>query len=144
MTLNLLAHVLLMGLFMYLFLREIGAGVTGAAIARRLSAYQLDIALLANNRLRVIECKTRKFEPVPGGQVVNLDVRRRVEAVPLPGLPHLGSGISWTHDGRTVMATPNLEEGVVSVIDVASWKVVPSGLHFFPYDHSPVGLFVIE
>ncbi len=58
------------------------------------------------------------------GQVVNLDVRRRIETVPLPGLPHLGSGISWQRDGRLVMATPNLREGVVSVIDVASWKVV--------------------
>jgi mono/diheme cytochrome c family protein/DNA-binding beta-propeller fold protein YncE len=58
------------------------------------------------------------------GQVVNLDVRRRIASVPLPGLPHLGSGISWTRDGRTVMATPNLREGVVSVIDLDTWKVV--------------------
>jgi cytochrome c553/DNA-binding beta-propeller fold protein YncE len=58
------------------------------------------------------------------GQVVNLDVRRRVETVPLPGLPHLGSGISWQRDGRTLMATPNLKQGIVSVIDVQSWKVV--------------------
>jgi len=73
------------------------------------------------------------------GQVVSLDVRRRVETVPLPGLPHLGSGISWTRDGRTVMATPNLEEGVVSVIDVASWKVVKQiptpGPGFFMRSH---------
>jgi len=58
------------------------------------------------------------------GQVVNLDVRRRVETVPLPGLPHLGSGISWQRDGRTVMATPNLKQGIVSVIDVGSWQVI--------------------
>ena len=73
------------------------------------------------------------------GQVVNLDVRRRVETVPLPGLPHLGSGISWQRDGRTVMATPNLKEGVVSVIDVASWKVVKEiatpGPGFFMRSH---------
>ncbi len=56
------------------------------------------------------------------GQVVNLDVRRRVAEVPLPGLPHLGSGITWQREGRTVMATPNLQRGVVSVIDVQSWK----------------------
>jgi hypothetical protein len=57
-------------------------------------------------------------------QVVHLDVRRTVASFELPGLPHLGSGISWEREGRRVMATPNLREGVVSVIDVASWKVL--------------------
>jgi DNA-binding beta-propeller fold protein YncE/cytochrome c553 len=73
------------------------------------------------------------------GQVVNLDVRRRIETVPLPGLPHLGSGISWQREGRTVMATPNLRQGVVSVIDVGSWKVVKeiatNGPGFFMRSH---------
>jgi DNA-binding beta-propeller fold protein YncE len=58
------------------------------------------------------------------GQVVQLDVRRVIASVELTGLPHLGSGISWEWRGRRVMATPNLREGVVSVIDVADWKVV--------------------
>ncbi len=57
-------------------------------------------------------------------QVVHLDVRRAIARVPLSGLPHLGSGISWTWHGRRVMATPNLREGRVSVIDVDSWKIV--------------------
>ncbi|HLS87757.1 MAG TPA: cytochrome D1 domain-containing protein [Burkholderiales bacterium] len=58
------------------------------------------------------------------GQVVNLDVRRPVAKVDLPGLPHLGSGISWEREGRRVMATPNLREGLVSIIDMATWKTV--------------------
>lgn len=58
------------------------------------------------------------------GHVVNLDVRRAIATVDLPGLPHLGSGISWERGGRRVMATPNLREGVVSVIDVQTWKAV--------------------
>jgi len=58
------------------------------------------------------------------GQVVNLDVRRRVASVDLPGLPHLGSGISWDLDGRQVLATPNLKDGVVSVIDMQTWKTL--------------------
>jgi DNA-binding beta-propeller fold protein YncE len=58
------------------------------------------------------------------GQVVNLDVRRKIADVELPGLPHLGSGITWEMDGRTVMATPNLKAGVVSVIDMKTWKLV--------------------
>jgi cytochrome c553 len=58
------------------------------------------------------------------GQVVNLDVRRKIADVPLPGLPHLGSGITWEWQGRPVMATPNLKEAIVSVIDMRDWKLV--------------------
>ena len=58
------------------------------------------------------------------GQVVNLDVRRRIATVDLPGLPHLGSGITWDWQGRPVFATTNLRQGVVSVVDMKTWKVV--------------------
>lgn len=58
------------------------------------------------------------------GQVVHLDVRRAIASVDLPGLPHLASGITWERDGRRVLATPNLREALVSVIDVADWKTV--------------------
>ena len=73
------------------------------------------------------------------GQVVHLDVRRAIATLDLPGLPHLGSGISWERDGRRVMATPNLREGVVSVIDVQTWKPVAqvptAGPGFFLRSH---------
>jgi len=73
------------------------------------------------------------------GQVVNLDVRRKIADVALPGLPHLGSGITWDLDGRTVMATPNLKQGVVTVIDMKSWKTVKEiqtlGPGFFMRSH---------
>jgi len=58
------------------------------------------------------------------GQVVNLLVGRKIADVPLPGLPHLGSGISWERQGTTVLATPNLREGAISVIDLKTWKVI--------------------
>ena len=73
------------------------------------------------------------------GQVVNLDVRRKIADVTLPGLPHLGSGISWERDGTRVLATPNLKEGTVSVIDMRTWKVVKEiptlGPAFFMRSH---------
>jgi DNA-binding beta-propeller fold protein YncE/cytochrome c553 len=73
------------------------------------------------------------------GQVVHLDVRRKIVDVPLPGLPHLGSGISWTWNGRRVMATPNLKEGLVTVVDTKTWKVVKqiptNGPGFFMRSH---------
>jgi DNA-binding beta-propeller fold protein YncE len=58
------------------------------------------------------------------GQVVNLHVRRKIADLDLPGMPHLGSGITWDWQGRPVMATPNLKEGVVSVIDMKDWKTL--------------------
>ena len=57
------------------------------------------------------------------GVVVNLNVGREIAELPLPGMPHLGSGISWLRDGKRVMATPHLREGVLSVIDIEDWRV---------------------
>ena len=51
------------------------------------------------------------------GIVVNLNVGREIAELPLPGLPHLGSGISWMRDGVRVMATPHLREAKLSIID---------------------------
>jgi len=58
------------------------------------------------------------------GQVVNLLVGRKIKTIPLDGMPHLGSGISWQYQGRTVMASPNLRSGKVSIIDMDSWQTV--------------------
>lgn len=58
------------------------------------------------------------------GQVVNLDVRRKIASVDVPGMPHLSSGITWDWNGRPVLATPNLREGLVSIIDTRDWKVI--------------------
>jgi len=56
--------------------------------------------------------------------VVHMDVGREIAEVPLPGMPHLGSGITFDYRGRRVLATPHLKEGKVSVIDMQSWEVV--------------------
>lgn len=58
------------------------------------------------------------------GVVVNLNVGREIAEMPLPGMPHLGSGISWIRDGRRVMATPHLKEAKLSVINIESWEVL--------------------
>jgi mono/diheme cytochrome c family protein len=58
------------------------------------------------------------------GIVVNLDVGRPIGVIDLPGLPHLGSGISWIREGRPVMATPHLKEAAISVIDIKTWKPI--------------------
>lgn len=73
------------------------------------------------------------------GVVVNLIVGREIAELPLPGMPHLGSGISWMRDGRRVMATPHLKEGRLSVIGMDDWSVVATvktdGPGFFLRSH---------
>ena len=73
------------------------------------------------------------------GQVVNLDARKKIADLELPGMPHLGSGISWTWQGKTVMATPNLNEGLISIIEMQTWKTIKQirtrGPGFFMRSH---------
>ncbi len=73
------------------------------------------------------------------GQVVNLNVGRKIADIPLAGMPHLGSGITWQYEGRKVMATPHLRGGLVSVIDMETWKTIKTietkGPGFFMRSH---------
>lgn len=72
-------------------------------------------------------------------QVVNLDVRRRIASFPLSGLPHLGSGITFAWKDTVVLASPNLQEGVVTVVDMKTWTVIKTiaipGPGFFMRSH---------
>ncbi|MDH5649346.1 MAG: nitrite reductase, partial [Gammaproteobacteria bacterium] len=58
------------------------------------------------------------------GQVINLLVGKKIADIDLPGLPHLGSGITWDYKGTTVLATPNLKSSEVSIIDMLTWKTI--------------------
>lgn len=77
------------------------------------------------------------------GQVLDLATGKKVADIPLGGMPHLGSGISFQSQGKTVLATPHLNEGKVTVIDMANWQVVKQietlGPGFFmrSHDNSP-------
>lgn len=72
-------------------------------------------------------------------QVVNLDIRRKIADLPIAGMPHLGSGITFAWNGTTVLASPNLKDGAVDVIDMKTWrpvKTVPTpGPGFFMRSH---------
>jgi cytochrome c553/WD40 repeat protein len=71
--------------------------------------------------------------------VVNLVVGRDVKQLDMPGLPHLGSGISWSWNGRPVMATPLLRAGRINVLDMQDWSLLKSietpGPGFFMRSH---------
>jgi WD40 repeat protein len=72
-------------------------------------------------------------------QVVNLDIRRKISELPIAGMPHLGSGITFGWNGTTVLASPNLKDGAIDVIDMKSWKPVKTiqtpGPGFFMRSH---------
>lgn len=73
------------------------------------------------------------------GQVINLLVGRKIAEIDLPGMPHLGSGISWSRGDTRVLATPNLKDPVVTVIDIEDWKTIrkikTDGPGFFMRSH---------
>ncbi|MFV0476491.1 MAG: cytochrome D1 domain-containing protein [Parahaliea sp.] len=73
------------------------------------------------------------------GVVYQLDTGRKIANLDLAGMPHLGSGITWNYQGRSVMATPHLKEGKISVIDMSNWqtlKVIQTqGPGFFMRSH---------
>ncbi|MDK9695310.1 MAG: nitrite reductase [Siculibacillus sp.] len=74
-----------------------------------------------------------------GALVVRLDDGVTVATLPLPGMPHLGSGITFVKDGRRVIAAPHLKEGKISIIDAETWRVTgtiaTSGPGFFLRSH---------
>lgn len=74
------------------------------------------------------------------GQVIDLDAGTRVATLDLPGMPHLGSGITWEWQGRPVLATPNLKESAITVIDMTNWQVIKRiptlGPSFFMRSHA--------
>lgn len=99
----------------------------------------LDDFFFTRNYDEVMGASRNDAKSAVSGQVVNLDVRKKIADLQLPGMPHLGSGISWQWQGRTVMATPNLNEGLISIIDMATWQPVKQiatrGPGFFMRSH---------
>lgn len=73
------------------------------------------------------------------GQVFNLNSKQKVADLDLTGMPHLGSGITWKYKDTVVLATPNLKESTVTIIDTKNWKTIKKiatqGPGFFMRSH---------
>tara|TARA_R110001592_G_scaffold227724_1_gene484002 strand:- start:39371 stop:40969 length:1599 start_codon:yes stop_codon:yes gene_type:complete len=73
------------------------------------------------------------------GLILSLDARKEIGRLDVPGMPHLGSGITWNYQGKEVMATPNLKDGKVSIIDMENWTTIKhietKGPGFFMRSH---------
>ena len=106
---------------------------------RTILAEVLDDFFFDDTYAHVMGATRPNEQGVGKGQVVNLDIRRKIADLDLPGMPHLGSGIAFDWKGKRVMATPNLKEGLISVIDTKTWKTIASiptpGPGFFVRSH---------
>ncbi len=73
------------------------------------------------------------------GQVIDLDLGKKIADVPISGMPHLGSGITFTYKGRRVMATQHIREPKITVIDMQDWSIIKTiptrGPGFFLRSH---------
>jgi len=58
------------------------------------------------------------------GKVIDLDSGQFITDIDVKGMPHLASGISWQYQGKTVLATPNLASGEVSIISMDNWQTI--------------------
>jgi mono/diheme cytochrome c family protein len=80
-----------------------------------------------------------RTEAAPTAQVVNLDIRKKIADLPIAGMPHLGSGITFAWNGSTVLASPNLQGGAIDVIDMKTWRplqrIATPGPGFFMRSH---------
>ena len=80
--------------------------------------------------------------------VVHLDVGRIIARIPMGGMPHLASGITFRSGGRRLFATPHLREPVITVVDMQSWKVVKRirtlGPGFFARSHENSPYFWVD
>ncbi len=73
----------------------------------------------------IIGAARPKGERLPqGGEVIKISSGRKVASIDLPGMPHLSSGISWKYKDTRIIATPNIKEGVVTIIDTSTWKTI--------------------
>lgn len=74
-----------------------------------------------------------------GGQVINLNVGRKIADIPIEGMPHLASGIVFEYQDRPVLATPILNEPAIVIVDMTSWqpvkRIVTAGPGFFLRGH---------
>jgi len=75
-----------------------------------------------------------------GAMVIDLDSGAKIADLPLAGMPHLGSGITWERNGHRVMAIPHLARAEVSIIDMDDYSLITTiatdGPGFFMRSHA--------
>jgi hypothetical protein len=121
---------------------RMGEGIPqrGFLNARRTTlAEPLDDLFFDQPQAEAIGATRPKVGAAPVAQIVNLDVRRRIATLPIPGMPHPGSGVAFPWQGTTLLASPNLTDGAITVVDTRHWRLVRTiltpGPGFFIHSH---------
>lgn len=101
----------------------------------------LDDFFFSQNYRYIIGAARPKGErKIQGGQVIDLQSKQKVTDIPIPGMPHLSSGITWNYKDTRVMAIPNIKDGSITIIDMKDWKKIKTlktlGPGFFMRSHS--------
>lgn len=108
-------------------------------VRRTLLDEPLDDFFFDQNYRNAIGTTRPKADGSSQAQVVNLNAHQRIASFPLSGMPHLGSGITFPWKDTVVLASPNLKNGVVTVVDMKTWQVVQTiptaGAGFFMRSH---------
>ena len=76
-------------------------------------------------------CRSRARRPQPGRSSTSTSAARS-PTFRSPGMPHLASGITFEYEGRPVLATPDLKEPVIAVIDMEDLEDDPAHRHRRP------------
>lgn len=73
------------------------------------------------------------------GEVLNLDTGKLLSKLNIEGMPHLGSGITFTYKNERVLAAPNMSKGLISIISLKDWRTIKTiktkGPGFFMRSH---------
>jgi WD40 repeat protein len=58
------------------------------------------------------------------GQVVDLDLKRKIATLKLPAASQLGVAAHWFDQGKEYLAIPSQKEALISVLDMVTWRIV--------------------
>jgi len=122
---------------------DVGSGTTPPTsyqtVRRTALDEPLDDFFFDQSYRHVLGATRPKTDGQPSAQVVDLDLGRKMAELPIAGMPHLGSGITWEWNGTTVLASPNLKGNAIDVIDMRTWKhirtIAVPGPGFFMRSH---------
>jgi WD40 repeat protein len=58
------------------------------------------------------------------GQVVDLDLKRKIATLKLPAESRLAVAAHWLDQGREYLVIPSQKEALISLLDMVTWKIV--------------------
>lgn len=81
-------------------------------------------SLIFEPRLTQVAGVSRAADGSASVDLINLDARRRIGSLRLPGTPLVHAGAVFTSNGHAALAVPNLGRAEVDVIDLRTWQVL--------------------